>query len=49
MLKEQLEDREMEDIRIRHEDELRQLEEAHMAEMNLFNLEWQKQINDFNN
>lgn len=39
----------MEEIRIRHEDELRQLEEAHLAEMNLFTLEWQKQINDFNN
>jgi hypothetical protein len=31
LLKEQLEDREMDEIRIRHEDELKQLEEAHMA------------------
>jgi hypothetical protein len=47
-LREQLEDREMEETRFRHEKELKELEEAHLAEMNLFQLEWNKQIADFN-
>lgn len=38
----------MDDIRIRHERELLQLQEAHHAELNLFGLEWDKRIREFN-
>ena len=34
----------MEDYRLRHEKELQELHEAHLAEMNLFQIEWQKRI-----
>ena len=38
----------MEEFKLKHEKELRELEEAHLAEMNLFTIEWQKRIDEFN-
>ena len=38
----------MDEYRMKHEKELKELEEAHLAEMNLFNLDWQRKIEEFN-
>ena len=38
----------MEEYKGKHEKELKELEEAHLAELNLFTLEWQKRIEEFN-
>lgn len=47
-LRELMEDLEMHEMRNRHQSELMQLEEAHLAEMNLFRLNWEKSIREYN-
>ncbi|CAI2376890.1 unnamed protein product [Moneuplotes crassus] len=46
-LKEQLKNRDSEDLQLQHESDLAELEETHIQEFNAFNQEWDKIMNQF--
>lgn len=46
-LKKQLEQQNKEDISLRHQGDLTELEETHIAEFNEFNQDWDKRMNEF--
>lgn len=46
-LKKQLKDREDNELELRHQNDLYELEETHISEFNSFNEEWDKRMNEF--